>query len=397
MWRVAILLGLGACGNITAAAPDAMPAHPSDVPIAGLSAPDLATFERGKAEMAKQYGDSDGLGPLFIAQSCVSCHQDGGRGPGSVDKMVMVGSDGYSTGSDQSELPWGNTVREGLTAGAHTPIVPPMVPGVLVTTRLPPQLLGRGYIEAVDDAEIERVQMDQATRSDAIHGVINHVRYDQTPNPDSTFGTFTQGETHLVGRFGLKARDVVIDEFVAGSYVGTFGLTSPMALVEQVNPDGLTDDDKRGVDLTMDPIDDVVFYVRRVAIPPRTGASDAGAQLFDQVQCSACHVPSLKTRADYPIAQLAGIDAPIYSDLLIHDMGPALADGLTDQSAFSTGWRTTPLIGVRFATAYLHDGRATSVRDAITAHAGEAAAAATAFASLSAADQQTLIDFVSAL
>jgi CxxC motif-containing protein (DUF1111 family) len=140
-----------------------------------------------------------------------------------------------------------------------------------------------------------------------------------------------------------------------------------------------------------------VFYVRRVAIPPRDGASDAGAALFDQVQCTACHVPSLKTRADYPILQLANIDAPIYSDLLLHDMGPALADGLTDQSAFSTGWRTTPLIGERFATQYLHDGRAKSIRDAIAAHAGEAAGAAAAFAALSAGDQQTLLDFVTAL
>jgi len=85
-----------------------------------------------------------------------------------------------------------------------------------------------------------------------------------------------------------------------------------------------------------------------------------------------CHVPTLKTRASYPIAKLAGIDAPIYTDLLLHDMGAALADGLTDGGATSQQWRTAPLIGLRFAHSYLHDGRAHSVAEAIAAHDGEA-------------------------
>jgi CxxC motif-containing protein (DUF1111 family) len=278
-----------------------------------------------------------------------------------------------------------------------TPIVPPDDPSVKVTTRVGPPVLGRGYLEAIDDAEIERVESEQAARSDAIHGFINRVTYASVPNPDATFGTFTQGQTNLIGRFGLKARVVTLDDFTADAFQGDMGMTTPMRPDEPPNPDGLTDDARTGVDLDIEHVNRIAFYLRRIAIPARPGATPAGAALFGQVQCSACHVPSLKTRADYPIAELANIDAPVFTDMLLHDMGPALADGMTDESATSTGWRTAPLIGLRFSKEYLHDGRALTVADAIAAHDGEASAARDAFQALSSADQATLLQYVEAL
>jgi CxxC motif-containing protein (DUF1111 family) len=125
--------------------------------------------------------------------------------------------------------------------------------------------------------------------------------------------------------------------------------------------------------------------------------STEGAALFDQAKCSVCHVPSLKTRADYPIAQLAGIDAAVYTDFLLHDMGSALADGMADGDATSTEWRTAPLIALRYAKAYLHDGRVHTLDEAIRSHAGEATVAATAYANLSDADRATLLAYVGAL
>jgi CxxC motif-containing protein (DUF1111 family) len=115
------------------------------------------------------------------------------------------------------------------------------------------------------------------------------------------------------------------------------------------------------------------------------------------VQCSVCHAPTLHTRSDYPIAELADIDAPIYTDLLVHDFGTAMADGMIDGTATSTEFRTAPLIGLRFQKTLLNDGSAHSVPDAIAAHAGEAAGAAQAFAALSPSDQATLIAWVEAL
>ncbi|HEY1547883.1 MAG TPA: di-heme oxidoredictase family protein, partial [Kofleriaceae bacterium] len=186
-------------------------------------------------------------------------------------------------------------------------------------------------------------------------------------------------------------------DFVADAFQGDMGLTTPMRPTELPNPDNLTDDLKPGVDLDIDHVNEIAFYVRRIAIPERVKLTPQGEKLFDQLACSACHVPTMQTRSDYPIPQLAGISAPIYSDLLLHDMGNALADGMVDGGATSAQWRTAPLIGERFAKEFMHDGRAATIEDAILAHAGEAANAAAAFSALSPANQQLLLDFVGAL
>jgi len=394
-----VAIALAGCSGGDGATSDALSTTlpPSNAPIDGLSSDDLASFAAGEKAFFQTWSETDGLGPLYVATSCGACHKDGARGPGSVQKMVMVEADGFTTAMDQTALPYGNTERRGLAAGATTPIVPPAVPNVLVTTRLGPQMLGRGYMEAIDDAELERVETSQAARADAIHGKINRITIDSVPNPDTTFSHYHAGQANVVGRFGLKAREAVIDDEAASAALGVIGLTSPMQPNEYANPDGLSDDRKPGQDLDISVIDSLAFYIRRVAIPPRIALSDHGAMLFEQVQCSACHVPSLKTRADYPITQLAGIDAPVFTDLLLHDMGQALADGLTDQSATTTTWRTPALIGVKFAGTYLHDGRANTVHDAILKHAGEAAAVVAGFAALSADDQQALETYVEAL
>ena len=397
------MLAAAACGSPgSSGAPDATPdapstlIHASDVPIDGLSRDDVTRFDDGDALFGLPFQPADGLGPLYIRTSCEACHREGARGPGLVQKIAIVEPDGVTPASDLSALPWGHTERPGLAAGATTPITAPAVPGIKVTIRVGPPVFGRGYLEAIDDAEMLRVEAAQAARGDAIHGRANRTAFASLPNPDPTFGGLQTGQA-VLGRFGLKARIAVLDDFTADAFQGDMGLTTPMRPSELPNPDGLADDLRAGVDLGQDHIDRIAFYLRRIAIPRRVGLTDGGAALFAQVQCAACHVPSLRTRADYPIPELAGIDAPVYTDLLLHDMGAALADGQTDGSATSPGWRTAPLIGLRFAASYLHDGRAATVTDAVLAHDGEAADSRTRFQALSPDDQRTLIDFVSAL
>jgi CxxC motif-containing protein (DUF1111 family) len=368
----------------------------SDVPINGLTNDDVMKFNDGDELFDLPFRPADGLGPLYIRSSCGECHQEGSRGPGIVQKMAMVDADGITAAADQSALEWGHTVRASLAAGATTPISPPDLPNVKVTVRIGPPVFGRGYIEAVEDSEIMRVAAAQAARTDGIHGTVATAVYASVPNPDTTFGTYQQGQT-VIGKLGLKARIGTLDDFAADAFQGDMGLTTPMRPTELANPDELTDDQRPGIDLDIDHINQVAFYVRRIAIPVRVEPTERGQQLFDQLACSACHAPTMHTRADYPISQIANLDAPIYSDLLLHDMGPALADGQTDGGASSLQWRTAPLIGLRFARNYLHDGRAHSLTEAITAHDGEAHGAAQAFQALSPADQQTLIDFVHAL
>ena len=105
-------------------------------------------------------------------------------------------------------------------------------------------------------------------------------------------------------------------------------------------------------------------------------------------------------RADYPIALLAGIDAPIFSDMLLHDMGDLLADGVADESASARQWRTAPLIGMRHQKGYMHDGRAATIEQAILSHEGpgsEANDSAARFKGLSLEERKALIDFVKSL
>lgn len=399
-----LLLSLAACGDADpSATPDAGSDssvgsldNASDVPIDGLGHDDVVGFQDGDDLFDLPFRAPDGLGPLFIRTACSACHAEGSRGPGLVQKMALVAADGVTPIADQSALRYGHTIRQGMAAGAKVPITAPTADNVKVTIRLGPAVLGRGYMEAVDDAEILRVEHEQSLRTDGIHGKATHVTFASVGNPDQTFFRYKQGD-QVIGRFGLKSRIATLDDFTADAYQGDMGMTTPMRPTELVNPDGLADDGRAGVDLDQAHVDRVAFYLRRIAIPRRLGLEDRGAQLFAQAACAACHVPSLRTRADYPIAKLAGIDAAIYTDFLLHDMGPALADGQTDGGATSSQWRTAPLIGLRFARTYLHDGRAHSVEDAITAHAGEAAGAAQAFQALTGEDRAALIKFVEAL
>jgi CxxC motif-containing protein (DUF1111 family) len=397
---VAAVIGAWCVGCATDGAGDDAPpstvVNAVDVPIDGLSADDVARFDDGDGLFGLPFRAPDGLGPLFIRSACAACHEEGLRGAGLVQKMVALDGSG-AVAADQSVLPFGHTIRRGLAAGAMTPIEPPAGVSTLVTIRIGPPVIGRGYMEAIADSEIERVAAEQATRGDGIHGRVARVAFSAIPNPDTTFSSHYFGEPNLIGRFGLKARIVTLDEFTADAFQGDMGMTSPMRPDELPNPDGLTDDAKPGVDVTIEHIDRISFYLRRIAIPKRVGLTARGAQLFEQAQCGACHVPALKTRADYPIKQLAGIDAPVYTDLLLHDMGAALADGMSDGSADSQYWRTAPLIGMRFFRTFLHDGRAGSVEEAIVAHDGEARGAADAFRALPAADRETLLSFIEAL
>lgn len=415
-WRLALALGsslaLGACGSSPGSdsTPGSLPSSSTalsdvfDVPLRDLPHELAARFNDGDVLFSTPLRDADGLGPLYTRASCSACHDGAVRGPGLVQKMSIVESDGVTPAKDQSALAYGHTLHPLTAGGGKTPVLAPEdEPHVKVTTRLGPPVLGRGYVEAVRDDEIERVEAEQAARDDGIHGRINHVTYASEPNEDTSFHAFRKGDV-AIGRFGLKARIPTLDDFTADAFQGDMGITSPLRPTEIPNPDGLDDDDKPGIDVGFDSVNLRALYVRLLAIPERRDDPD-GAALFEQALCAVCHVPALHTRADYPIAALADIDAPIYSDLLLHRMGDTLADGLpadpdVDGQADSFSWRTAPLIGLRFDRTYLHDGRAATIADAILMHRGEDSEAnpsIDAFEALDGADQARLVDFVSGL
>jgi CxxC motif-containing protein (DUF1111 family) len=377
---------------------------PSDQPLAGLDASDLVQFRDGDGLFDLPFRAADGLGPVYIRTSCSACHDKAGRGPGRVHKFQVVDPAGNPL-ADAPELRWGNTERPYVSGGGHTPIVEPtMVSGagrLVSTVRVGPSVLGRGYMEAITDAEIERVAAEQAARGDAIHGRINRVVHHSEQSALAA-SPHARGQDDLIGRFGLKARVVSLDDFSADAFQGDMGLTSPLRPLEVPNPDGLVDDLKAGPDLPAETVTTVARYVRMLAIPARDPAilAGPGRALFESARCAVCHVPALRTRADFPVAPLANIDAPVFTDLLLHDMGERLADELHDEGATGREWRTAPLIGLRFQRGFLHDGRAVTIEEAIRQHAGpgsQAADAVARFEALSASERRTLLDYVEAL
>jgi CxxC motif-containing protein (DUF1111 family) len=404
---IGMALAVIACGTderIDGEAPSGQPVPEFfDVPIPGVGPELEAEFNDGDIAFATPVREADGLGPLYTRAACAGCHAEALRGPGLVNKMAVVEADGVTPAADQSKLAYGHTAHPLLTSGATTPISAPDDPSIKLSQRLGPPLLGRGYIEAVLDSELARVEQEQSQRSDAIHGRRNHVKYASEPSTEPDFDSYEKGAA-VVGRFGLKARVATLTEFTADAFQFDMGITTSMRPVEFPNPDGLTDDDKPGVDVGELSLNRRSMYIRLLAIPARE-LDAAGEALFASTLCAVCHVPSMRTRPDYPIELLRDIDAPIYSDLLLHRMGNDLADGLPaspdlDGEADSFDWRTAPLIGLRFNRNFLHDGRAKSVEEAILLHAGpgsEANESVERFEALSSEDQTTLIEFVSAL
>ena len=381
-------------------------ADPTDLPIAGIDDEWRARFDEGDIRFEQRFREPQGLGPVYIRQACGSCHEGDAKGPGFVTKMVAVEADGITPLADQSVLAYGATVRPYAAGGAATPLDVPG-DGVLVrtSTRIGPAVFGRGYVDAIADAEIERIEAAQAERDDGISGRIHRVAWQSEANPDTRFHTYGPQTTGLIGRFGLKARIATADEFAADAFQGDMSLTNPLRPVELPNPDSLDDDAHAGIDVDEETVNVVGDYVRLLSIPKRKDPESdpdlaAGAELFDLVDCDACHTPSMRTRADYPIPQLADVDAFVYSDLLLHDMGEDLADGLVENDASGSEWKTAPLIGLRHLRSYLHDGRASTVAEAIELHDGEGSEATPiveAYRALSDDERARLIAYVETL
>jgi CxxC motif-containing protein (DUF1111 family) len=373
----------------------------ADRPLAKLDDDWMARVNDGDRLFDQFYFPAQGLGPVYIRSSCGSCHKDDGRGPGAVRKMAMLDKDGMPL-SDQSGLTWGNTVRPQTIEGKEHGInAPEDDPSVLITVRQPPATFGRGYLEAIDDAEIERVEAEQADRDDGISGRINWVTYTSAPNPDTRFHAHERGE-RLIGRFGLKARIATLDDFAADALQGDMGLTSPLRPIELPNPEG-DSDDLPGVDVSPDTVNHLADYMRMLRIPARKldgEQAQQGKALFEQARCNVCHVPSLHTSKDYALPPLADKDAAVFSDLLLHDMGKSFFDGVSDMDANPTEWRTAPLLGLRFMRTYLHDGRSKTIADAIEQHGApdsEAADSVQRYRDLSDDARAALLAYVSAL
>jgi CxxC motif-containing protein (DUF1111 family) len=404
-------------------------------------------FRRNWVEAPASTTARDGLGPHFIARSCGGCHVQDGRGaPPEVRKgqheqpvaLLMrlsipgtgahggvvpdpVYGDQLNNAAIQGVQPEGQvrirtqTLRgrfaDGTPYTLHKPLYHlshlaygPLAPGVMLSPRIAPQIAGVGLLEAISDQDILDNATAQAAAPGPVKGQVNQVWDD-----------FAQ--TMRIGRLGWKANQASVASQTAGAFLGDMGITSPQHPDEACMPrqkDCLAapkGSQGQSPEIDARTLSDVIFYQATLAPAARRNVADASVQrgqaLFAQAQCNSCHRPSYTTGAA-PFAQLSspkvqGLKIWPYTDLLLHDMGPELADGRPDFAAHGSQWKTPPLWGLGLVhevnghRRLLHDGRANGVLEAILWHGGEARQAQEQVRRLSAQDRKALVAFVESL
>jgi hypothetical protein len=320
------------------------------------------------------FSTGQSLGPLFNASSCVTCHNTpalGGAGtsPGSfVTRFGQTVSGSYDPMSAQGgPVARAHSVAElGISCGLATGVP------AAATVRSPRSamtLRGSALIDTILDAPI---LAGQAAQPIEVRGRAN---------------VLSDGR---LGKFGWKAAVPTLVEFMADALRDEMGLTNPVRPTDLVNDCGAN---ASGAEVDAVPLTSLVAFLNTLdpATPTPSCLGSSGAVLFASTGCASCHTPSLPgpgtpTAAQKPVR--------LYSDLLLHDLGPALADGVQQAGALGTEFRTTPLWGLSDRRQFLHDGRAATVQAAIAAHGGQGAAASAAFGALSPSDQQALLAFL---
>ena len=369
--------------------------------------------ESGNPVYAEQIGK---LGPKFIARSCVECHVNNGRAlppaPGApmFQTVVKVGRDANGSphptlgsvlqGQSASGPTEGGATISGYTTNtaqygdgtpyslrkpnyAFTGVAPSNF-----SARLAPQLVGLGLLEAVSESTILALADPDDANADGISGRIQTVLDPET------------GDLRL-GRFTSKGGKPRLSHQIASA------LNTDMGVTTAVFP--LLDGEINGgaPELDATELDEMTRYVSLLGVSARRDVTNAGAlhgeQLFASANCVKCHTPTLATSAYHPMTELRSQTIHPYTDLLLHDMGPGLADNMGELGATGSEWRTPPLwsigltSGVSGGEAYLHDGRARTLEEAILWHGGEGEQSKEVFRALSASDRAALIQFLKSL
>ncbi|MFZ5441685.1 MAG: di-heme oxidoredictase family protein [Myxococcota bacterium] len=397
--------------------------------VPGLTPQQQALFTTGKAEYQRDFTVADGLGPLFRASSCVACHGGpvvGGQDPAGTTNNVthfMLNNQG----NWMLALEMGGPVQQHHTIAEKpggeacdiSPDVIPPLPGITTSIRHSPPVFGFGLLDAVPDAEILEWQGKKPWKNPAVIGVANWGVELESLQRLRAF-TFDITRTQpvgapRVGRFGWKAQTATLFQFTTEPMNIELGMSTPFFPRENTPNGGPVPTQCRLAGSqpndtgSQSSVKLYQFQALLGAPPqgPRTPASFYGEFLFYAVGCADCHRPQMKTGREYymPMAdgtaqRVAALENKVikpYSDLLVHDMGPGLEDGRVMGRASGRFWRTTPLWGIRFKDHYLHDGRATSIHQAIDAHGGESAPSTALYEALNPAQQAALTQFIESL
>jgi len=398
------------------------------------------------------------LAPLWNNEKCSGCHVNGGRSPLGRDPLVPqllfrvsvpgVADDGGpmpvpGIGGQIQPFVIVNGVRgvgpegtvsttyveqlqafaDGQTYSLRTPTYTPSVTlpaGTMISPRIGQQVAGLGLLEAVAEQDIVDLADPTDKDKDGITGRPNRV-WDAA------------AQRTVLGRFGWKANQPNLLQQAAAAFNGDLGITSPFFPLESNVPGGGRNKKGPGVKLPSDGLSSLsaaaitlrnnaylttptdidvnelfttAFYSGTLGVPATRNSTDpqvqAGQALFIAAKCAACHTPVLHTSPQAPYG-LGGQTIHPYTDLLLHDMGPGLADNRPDFLATGSEWRTAPLWGLGLSsitsnhTNYLHDGRARNVLEAVLWHGGEGEFSRRYVAQLAQADRDALVAFVKSL
>jgi len=363
-----------------------------DGPVVGLSESERKQFLRGDIAFNDQIFTTDnGLGPLFVATSCGSCHAGDGKGHpfttltrfGQIDE---TGNQFLNEGGPQ------------LQHRALAGFMPEQIPtGATSSKFLPPANTGLGFIDAVSDEDILAWADPLDLNGDGISGTPNWVSL--KPYVETRAKSITQNGKYIA-RFGKKASTYDLLQQTAQAYNQDIGVTS--FYEDKDTYSGKISDPE----VSNQTIADVVFYLKTLKAPiarKETSGILSGKQLFTSINCVACHRPEMKTGTS-SITALSNKSFFPYTDLLLHDMGSGLDDGYTEGSAKTYEWRTPALWGLGLSKNsqggqyyLLHDGRAGSIEEAILLHGGEAELSKEKYKSLSDDEKKKLIQFLESL
>ena len=391
IWCLAVVAGVISCEKIQPGAP--LEEQILDGPVEGLTEEQNRQFLRGDIAFNDEvFTTTSGLGPLFVSNSCFSCHAGDGKGHPSTTLTRF----GQTDESGNRYLSSGGPQLQNRAIAGHQPEQLPH--GATFSRFTPPANTGLGFIDAVSDATIMALADPDDKDGDGISGVPNWITIKNytVPRRDAISH---QGKH--IGRFGKKAGAYDLLQQTATAYNEDMGIASTYEPFDTYT--GQVFDPE----ISNQKIIDVVFYLQTLKAPVQRNTANAdvvkGKELFLQISCGKCHLPELKTGYS-SIPALSNKTFHPYTDLLMHDMGEDLDDGYTEGTAKTYEWRTPPLWGLGLSKnsqggAYflMHDGRARSIEEAILMHGGEAAATRDRYKALTKEEQQKLILFLESL
>ncbi len=373
-----------------------------DGQVEGLSSAQARAHIAGDEAFSELFTPQTGLGPVFNQTSCEGCHPGDGRGHPATN-LRRFGK-ATASGFDYMREHGGPQLQDRAIPGYPAEQLPEGITGL--SERAGPIVVGLGYIEAIPDAAILAKEDPNDATGDGISGRANFVSPPEflTPGADKI-----SRDGKYLGRFGRKATAINLLQQTAGAYLNDIGVTSEFEPIELFNPvlGNHVGDNVPDPEVSTETVNNVVFYLQTLRVPSRRNEDDAnvlaGERIFAEIKCTGCHVPEMQTGPS-PIAPLAFQKAALYSDLLLHDMGDALADNFPEGDASGTEWRTTPLWGLGNVgnvlggtPFYLHDGRTSDLSEAIRLHGGEAQTAREQFVNLNESRKAALLAFLQSL